>query len=238
MSQQQGPLIPKHESDATYLNIVAGTLRQKVPEGTPKAKYREYNAGTEKEPNMKSKWELHYDGLDNVRLTGISFEDGDYGEQMKLEFRWADMKLIITVSKKTRFFSDFAVQIPSVDLNNPFTIKPFSFKNEKDKTVSGFTFIQNEQKIDRYAYFYDKETKVSKNGLPDYMLEGADQSKDQQNMYYLQRDMFLKKFLLEQIVPKIPELPKTEIESVGATAEELGKAGFIPPDTPEDDLPF
>src|SRR5580704_9060198 len=108
---------PEHDtSNKQYLSIVQGSLRQSVPEGTPEAVRREWEAGGDK----GVKHEIVFKAITG-RITNVYFYDGESGGRkfqnlnVVLDENEHGKQPVISVGVGTRYASDIMKKLPQVD---------------------------------------------------------------------------------------------------------------------------
>lgn len=181
-------------SNVKYLRVIGGKIRQKVEEGTKGAEAREYVNPTTNEKGIAH--ELVYKSISGL-ATEIVIKDTDYGKKLCITFD-GEHQLQVDVKKGT--FNDLVVKLASVQLDQPFSISPYNFEDDKGKRRSGFTIKQNDEKLQ--SYFYDG--KKNTNGMPN-------KEDDQEWTEYF--DYTQKKFLTKYVTEKITmkqEAPKED----------------------------
>lgn len=162
----------RSDSNKVYLKIVEGELKQRSQEGAPDAVRREWQAGGE----SGVVWEIPFTAKKG-RIADVSFyegeKDGRKFTSLNLTFAPNDEGKVhvIAVGINTKYAQDILTKLPNVDLSQEVRIRPYSFKPEnEDKNVVGVEITQKDsqgkftKKIDNF--FYDSETKQSKNGYP------------------------------------------------------------------------
>jgi len=151
------------DANVLYLSIVGGNMVQKVEEGTPGAKRRDWEVWQGEDKKSWTKYEIHHKNLVGI-ISGMEFVDGNYGEQFILTMtNWEDTAKIHTnASKTSRYFQDFAKKLPNVNIDQEITLNTFDFKTKDGKQLKGMDIKQNWEKIT--SYYWDGKKSV--NGLP------------------------------------------------------------------------
>lgn len=183
------------DSNTMYLSIVWGNMVQKVDEGTPGAKRREY------ETSDGLKWvkhELHYKNLTGT-ITGVSIVDGNFGQQLELTLtKWEDTAKVF-MSTKSKYFSNFAKKLPNVDLDKEITINSFDFTTSDGKQLRGVDIKQDGEKITDYYW----DGKNALHGMPNLGKEDFFKlTKNKQSAFWLE----VEDFLIEEVQKvKLPD---------------------------------
>jgi len=100
-----------------YLSIVQGSLRQSVPEGTPDAVRREWEAGGDK----GVKHEIVFKAITGI-ITDVNFFDGESNGRkftnlnIVLDENESGKKPVISVGIGTRYASDILKKLPNVNI--------------------------------------------------------------------------------------------------------------------------
>jgi len=225
-------------SGKPYLSIIGGTFHQKCDKDTPMAKHREY----EKSDGSKGeKWELEFADWTGM-IQGITFEDGNFGQQCKIEL--VDAIIAIPTKKgdtMNDIFSSFAKKIFNANLELPVTFSPYPTYTNKDgrEIRAGLALKQGDESLK--DYFYDYDTKTSLNGMP--QPEEGTSSKDDWKEYFgiTVRKFLIKKLEELEIPPKNKEIKekkdlRLENSAQQAGADVLKAGGKEPLPTEPDDL--
>jgi len=205
--------LEKFESTKKYLTIINGVLREKVKKETYGAVRRVYKIKDGKKPGKykeSEKYELMYKTLTGL-IHNIKFEDGDFGQQMKIFFK----DEVLTLPTNSRYFQDFAKKIMGADINEKIIISPFDFEAD-GRRLSGVTIYQNGFKLSNY--YYDVQNKKVINGFPKPKGNVEKYTKDDWKIYFIE----VKKFLIEEIETKLKPLidPKLRENSTKRQEEE------------------
>lgn len=187
------------------LGISAGKVRQAATQDTPGAVYREWEIAGEK----KGRWELVFSQWTGV-IQSMSVRDSQYGQQLSLKFNDA----YISVSTKSRYFTDLVTKLKNINQEQPVTLKPFDFLDDNGKRREGVTIIQNDTKIESaYKKKGDDGKWVMTNGYPE--TTGKEKTSNQWKSYFLQ----VEDFLIDEVNKKPYEPTKSEIKAVLDGAE-------------------
>jgi len=209
-----------------YLSIFSdGTLREKVDKSNTDAVEREYEL---KDGTKGSKWEVIYTSLVG-RITGVSFRDGDYGQQILIEFTGKeDDELVVAIPTSSNFGTDVMKKLPNVDLKKSMFFAPYSFTPEdSDKQKRGVTIKQGDVKIS--GYFYDVDKKESINDFPNPEGKVDEYDKDDWKIYFMKVKKFLVEYIEFNICPKFtPKVRQEGVEHYPTPEEE----GISPEDIP------
>ncbi len=210
-------------NDKIFLGIVGGKLVQTVPEGTPNAVRREWEAGGK----TGVKWELQHDNITG-KIEEISFYEGekDGRKFVNLSIRFdktGDKYPVLSVGTTSKYAEDLMKKLPNINKKEDVKIRPFSYiPDGKDKPVSGVEVKQQDgtgqfnKKITNF--FWDANALVegkdkkgkSVNGMPTPTVEELENS--DWEMFYKRVNRFLTKYTRENIVTKTqsftpPQMP-------------------------------
>lgn len=199
-----------------YLSIVQGSLRQAVPEGTPNAVRREWEAGGKK----GVKWEIEYNAIVG-KIVNVDFyqgeKDGKKFTNLNLTLDEVEGKYpVISVGVKTRYASDLMKKLPKVDFMEEVRIRPYSFQPEgEDKNVTGVEITQRDntgnfnKKVSNFFVKKEGDKWVATNGFPE-PDEETRQSGEWED-YYRQVAKFLMGYTKQNITTKFNEtkMPKS-----------------------------
>src|ERR1035437_1102521 len=205
-----------------YVSILGSdaTLRIVVPAGTSNSVTRNYEL---KDGTKGSKNELVFNKITGM-ITGLGFQDGNYGKMIQVEITDAGEPLTLSIDTAQNFGEDFMKKLPSIDLSKVVTIAPYSFEDDKGKTRKGLTITQEDKKIP--SFFYDADNKKNINGYPDPTGDTKTYSKDLWKIYFMQARMFLVKYTEDNILPKV----KAVKSAADVEFENVGKSDEIDPD--------
>ena len=194
----------ENKSDKTFLTILAdGKFHQQVEEGTVGAIVREYE---DENDEKKVKFELIHDSVKGI-ITKVSIEDGYKG--LKNINLVIDSEIVST-GVKGQFGEDLLKKLPNLDLSKEVTITPYSFipKGETN-SKKGVTVYQDGIKMD--SFYWDKETKTEKNGVPTAEKTEEFDADDWTNHFNIVR-----KFMVKEIekLPVFVETAKGELDNL------------------------
>jgi hypothetical protein len=200
----------QYEGTNNFLNIIQGTIRQKVDQDTPGAKRREYEtpAGAK-----GTKYEIIYQAWSGV-VQGLNIRPTEFGEFLNIVFEDA----ILSIGLDSRYFSDFVKKFASADLHEEITIKPYDFEPEEGKRKTGLLVVQNGEKLT--DYFYDFDTKEYKHGFPEPEGDVKKYSKDDWKIYFIKVKKFLKEYVEKMEInsikkdEEVQELPLPKEEEI------------------------
>ncbi len=191
-----------------YISILAdGRLHETVLQNTEGAVLREYETSDGKKG---SKWERVF-GAIKARITGIKFQDGDYGESIQITFDDGENKVILSQLCASSFGEDILKKLPAIDFSKEVSLRPYAFEGEDEKMVRGVEVKQNGEKVTNY--FWDAEKKEPLNGFPAF--DGNKSDKDDWKIHFLKARKFLVNYAKENIVPKfssVVEYPELDGE--------------------------
>lgn len=180
-----------------YVTVLSdGTLRLVVPEGTEGAVKREYETST---GEKGVKYELVFNTLVG-HVTGVAFHDGDFGKLLQLTVNDGKGDMILSLSTATNFGEDVMKKLPNIDFTKECSFSPFSFTNEKGKSVKGVSIVQEGEKIKNFFQSTDPEIKEPINGYPKAKGDTTKYSKDKWKIYFLEAREFLTEYIEENVV--------------------------------------
>lgn len=213
-------------SNATYLTIIGGNLKQKVSEDTEGAKRRVYET---KDGGEGEKWELTHRNV-RGKLASFDFDKKDFGVVM-LEIVIIDedgKKIQISTPDNSRYANDFMEKLPNIDLEQEIVLNTYDFEvNGKRKTgvsiVQGTNADGEPNKISTAYFDFDKRKPLR--GLPQPTGDTDEYDTDDWKMYYLQK----KKFLIKATKKIFSDFVKNQLTS----SEEVSGKKEV-----DDDLPF
>lgn len=165
-----------------YLSIVAGILREKVQEGTEGAVKRTYIH----DEQTKVKWEILHKNLKG-HLRSVEFKVGDFGKQAIFTITSGDDTAQLFLPVKSRYFTDFAKKIPTMDIKEEITINPFDFVGKNDKQVTGMTVYQGAAKLG--SYYWNGSEAI--NGIPTVVGDYKDYDSDDWAAFFTNERNFL-----------------------------------------------
>ena len=229
-------------SNKQYLSIVQGSLRQSVPEGTPEAVRREWEAGGDK----GVKHEIVFKAITGL-ITDVNFFDGESNGRkftnlnIVLDENESGKKPVISVGVGTRYASDILKKLPNVDFAQEVRIRPFAFTPEgEEKTVTGVEITQLSgrsgdftQKVDSFFHAKNGVGKtIVKNGFPVPQGDTHDYTSDDWQLFYAQVRRFLVTYTKEHVSPKLaPKGPATHADTATRGIE-------YPAEINPEDIPF
>lgn len=174
-----------NNSDKLFITVLAdGKFHQTVAEGTEGAVVRTYE---DKEGVEKQKTELIHDSVSGI-ITGIAFEDGEYGTSLHITL---DNEGIISMGTASSFGEDFMKKLPNIDLKKEVKLAPYAFEAE-GKNRKGVTVYQDNEKIE--SYYFDKEAKKAINGMPEPEGDTSKFKSDDWKLHFL----VVRKFLVAE----------------------------------------
>jgi len=238
-------------SNKQYLSIVQGSLRQSVPEGTPDAVRREWEAGGDK----GVKHELVFKAITG-RITNVYFYDGESNGRkfqnlnIVLDENDQAKQPVISVGVGTRYASDIMKKLPEVDFDKEVRIRPYAFQPDgEDKTVTGVEITQPDRfgKFDKFSpkvdsHFHAKAPDgktIIKNGFPKPEGKTEDYTSDDWNLFYMQVRRFLVNYTKEHVSTRFENKPEAKAHVDAEAADEPGSGIEYPKDDiSPDDIPF
>ena len=203
-----------------YLTIVGWNMVQKVEEGTPGAKKREYE---DSNGNKGVKFEKHFKNLTGY-ITELNFRDTDFGTQLWITVVSWDDTAKLSISTNSNYFSDFAKKLPNIDLYEKVELNPFDFESN-GKKLRGMSVKCDGQKVENY--YWDAEKKEAINWIPT-VEDTSKMTKNKWKSFFLDVEDFL-----------VDEVKKIEVPQVERKSEGVVDDNNIPAeDLSIEDLPF
>jgi len=191
------------DANTLYLSIVGGNMVQKVDEGTPGSKRRDYEVGTWETKTVGTKFELHHKNLIG-RISGLEFVDGNFGEQFILSLTNGEDNAKIHLNTSSKYFAAFAKKLPNIDLEKDITINSYDFQTKDGKQLTGTDIKQDGEKVE--DNYWDGSKAL--NGIPE--VSKADAKKfdsDDWKMHFMTVKKFLKKEVEKVVLPDTNETP-------------------------------
>lgn len=190
------------EPQGTFFTVLGstGNFHQKVDEGTPGAKYREYETS---DGNKGGKWELTARSIEG-EIEMVSFYDGDFGTNILIYFTLEEGeeeqdRMIVSLATSTPFGEQFMEKLPHINKGDVVKLTPYSFEDENGKSRRGITIVLNgsQEKLDSFYQAYDAENKkwLSKEGFPTPEGDTSKFKSDDWKLYFLQK----KKYLMAEV---------------------------------------
>ena len=201
-------------TQATFVSIGSnGDLRVNANESTPGAVKRDYELSN---GSKGSKWELIYNEMTGI-ITSIQFRDGDYGEQMLINF-WDDgVSYVLTTPASSNFATDIMKKIPNINVTKPITIKPYSLTDDKGKPKKGVTIIQDGSKITNFFVEEGEDGKKKEaHGFPVKEAGKAYKTSDWK-LYFMQVAKFLQEYTEANVTPAL--LSVIELDDIKSLKE-------------------
>lgn len=195
--------------EGTYASINAeGVISVKVAEGTPGAKFKEYEL---RDGTKGSKWVLEFNKLDGF-ITDVKFFDGNYGEQINITVKDESGEIILTMPLGSNYAQDIMKKLPNIDFSKKIVLAPYSFEDDKKKKRKGVTIYQNENKV--ASFFADSEGNTI-NEFPVVPKKNEEMKTKDWTVYFIEVSEFLKVYTESNIIEKIKgsEVFNTEIKN-------------------------
>ena len=162
-----------------------GKFHLSVENGTEGAIVREYE---DSKGNKGTKTEFVFNEASG-KITNIKFEEGEFGKNLQIELGNGTISLGVATS----FGEDFMKKLPNINLDEIVLLQPYSFESEKGKNKKGITIYQAGEKLENY--YYDKENKISCNGIPEPDGDTSKFTKEDWTMHF----MLMRKFLVGEV---------------------------------------
>jgi len=208
-----------------FATVTGGKIRktkvdgQAVGENTPKAISREVENPQTKVVTLK--WELVAPGWAG-KIENVYFkEDKNFGDQWVVTMTDGTERINLTFKHKSKYFVTFMCRLMSVDLTEMVEFRPYQFKGEDSKDVTGVTLKQlKENKWENVDSYYHEGVGKEAKAINGYPVFSDEYSKDNWDVHMIN----VRKFLKSQFDSKL----KAKFENT-----EVPK-----PQAEEDDLPF
>lgn len=194
-------MLTKNENNRYVYILADGSIREKVEEGAEGAVLRKWET---RDGKSGEKWERVFDKIENVLITNVQIDQGDYGEQIQLTLSDGEDEIILTQSVATRFGEDLLKKVPAILFEEKLTIAPYSFTGDDGKEKRGVNIYQKSDKV--LNFFFDPEKKVAINGYP----EPTEEDRQDWPFFYKKANKFLVKFCRERIIPKFVGVSSSE----------------------------
>jgi len=195
------------EDKTRYVTILAdGKFHETVDEGTPDAVPREYETSDGKKGK---KWELLYTKIEAM-VTDVRFRDGDYGKSLNIRFKDEDgNEVVVSINTATNFGEDVMKKLPHVDFTKKLKLIPFSFEDDRGRSVRGVNVIQMgaDGKEVKFKNFFSTEKEEGKereylHGFPAPQGDTEKYTKDHWKIWFTQVRLFLVEYTEQNIVSK------------------------------------
>ena len=203
-----------NKEDRKYINVLGsdGTLRMVVPEGTPNSQIRSYETSDGKKG---VKHELVFSKIEGL-IVNLAICPGDYGKQLHITVENGDEQAILSLGTETSFGESFMKLLPNINLEESASFEPYSFENDKGKTIKGISIKQNGEKIQNY--YWDADAKKPLHGFPKPKGDTEAYDTNDWKIFFLEARKFLvgetEKLIAEKFPAKAAEAethPEDEI---------------------------
>lgn len=215
-------------------------MRQSVPEGTPNAQKRTWQAGGKN--GVKN--ELVYNAVVG-RITDVSFYEGEHEGK---KFQTLNIQLaaetegepspVISAGIDTKYAADLMKKLPNVNFDEEVRIRPYSYiPNGKEKPTTGVELMERDgvtgnftRKIDSFFDSYDEKAKkfTSQNGFPTPQGDTRDYTSDDWKIYFLTVKRFLVNYTKENITARfvVANLPQPVVIDNQNGLDDIDVVGF------------
>lgn len=143
-----------------------GKFEEKVAPGTEGSEHVEYEF-VDRKTGQTVKGEkdvMRYPRIENLTVTNVEFEDGDYGKNILVTLSDGEDEIVWAQGVATPFGEDLMKKLPAVDFAEKISVQPYAFINEKNgKPVRGVNIYQKSDKV--LSHFWDGEKAI--NGIPE-----------------------------------------------------------------------
>lgn len=194
-----------------FVSILSSTGRfhMQVPEGTEGSVQRVYETSDSK---TGTKNELVFEKI-YARIKTISFEEGDYGEQLLITVQGEEGEVTIATNSGNSFGVDIMKKLPNVDLAQPVEFAPYAFVNDRGKKVQGVNLYQNGMKLADFFQQKDGDKWVSFHGFPEKKKEYSEMKTRDWQSYFNEVTEFLVNYTSEKICPEVNNAPQEKKEA-------------------------
>lgn len=215
----------EQKSNRLYFSIIQGEFALQVPEGTPNARARKWEAGGK----SGIKHEIVYRSISG-KIVGVNFYQGenDGGKftnlNLVLDEDEGGKSPVISVGIDTKYCKDILKKLPKIDLEEDVKIRPFSFRPDgEDNNVIGVEILQRDgtgafnKKITSFFHKKEGDKWVSTNGFPKPEGNPDDYTSDDWKIYGISVKKFLVQYTEENVIPKLKAAseekgPKEDVE--------------------------
>jgi hypothetical protein len=175
-------------------------------------------------------YRLEYDFVYGT-ITAMTITEDDWGKYLDVTINDGGTTYTLRLDRGDRYWTDFLLRLPMLDLTKPITFTPYNFKSEEGKTQQGIAMKQAGQKIARK---WTKENDYA-GGPPQ-----AEFDEDEQEWKFGKRNRWLEENV---VTPAIATLSKSVEPVASGTLTNDPPAKYAPPvagqqGADEDDLPF
>ena len=194
------------EERGRIITILADCLfHETVPEGTEGAVEREYETSDGK---AGKKTELQYARVDNVFITDVKFEMGNYGENLLITLSDGENEITLAQAVDSSFGEDLLKKLPAIDFSEKMSLVPYKYQNKKDKTRKGVDIYQKSDKI--LNFFWDEATRTNLHGFPTLPEDTSKYTNDMWKLHFLQARIVTVEYAKANIIPKFTEATSSE----------------------------
>jgi len=182
-------------SKVNFLKCSQGKWREKVPEGTVGSVIRKVK--------VEGKPEFEVNELVNDFVEGVIIAIGvhtheEFGRSWNVTIQDGPEILVLQFKYDSGYAFQFLQKLPNVDLSKPVVFLPYYFEEDRKTRL-----VLKQDNIKVESYF----SREDPHGYPP-LGEGAD--KDDINLWKIQAIKFLKAFLEENIIKKLPKKETVE----------------------------
>lgn len=185
----------EERTESKYITIIGGRLAVKTTEGAVGAESRINKNGD-------TVWEKYFKSYDGI-VKGWAMNEFEFnGKKVKsLNVHFDDMTLSLSGKMKNEFIKKFAGAVQ----DKPITISPYPDFVTKDGKAkkSGLTIRQDGEKIYDYFTEYKDGVFTNRNGFPAPPKKWADMSDADRQIYNIQCDAFLERWVEEHPINNI-----------------------------------
>ncbi len=208
-----------HQANTYYWQIVGGKFARRVKEG-------EGTMRTTKTGRVI--YEKYSDSLTGV-LNDIQIDKGEFGEQIIVVLIPAPgFNYKINIQKESRFATTLLERLPKLKLGDTVELVPYSFKDDKEKNISGMNIFKGTVKIESAFKEKTPEGWITKGGYPEFPAYWSSLADKRKRIYFIEVD----EFLTNEMWNWLGKQTRPNQESPSSQTNE------IRPSEPDDDLPF
>ena len=188
-----------------YLKVSQGKIRLEVQEDTEGAEKRKVTNPSTGE--IKIKYELTWTYIVG-KITNIELRESDqYGNSWSVEVDDGKGTFNLQLNDSTKHSDDLLGRLPNIDFSKEVKISVYPSGQKKQAT--GVAIYQGEDKIPNFFIAKNGDEWISKNGFPELK---KDLDKDDYKIHMIKVRKFLKKYTLENVIPRLQQPEKAVVE--------------------------
>lgn len=200
------------DSNKRYYTVIDGSFHTEVPENDPKAVRRDWKSPDGSRSGTK------YERIEKAlfgRITGVYFHDGAYGKNLNIVLEEKDGETpVISFATASRYGESFMKLLPSVSLEKPVRIMPYSFIPEGQTKEKTGVSVAHQDPTGKFTekvgnFFWDEATQKPTHGFP-VIEDSSKYDKEDWKIHFLQVRKFMVNYIQENICSKFSEETKNE----------------------------